>query len=78
MWDQERLGWKGTVRRLTPVPGYPLRVLLIFVAACALSLLPGCEDRRSEGLFWRLSNKTALFAAIAAVCVVVIARRRRT
>jgi hypothetical protein len=47
---------------------------LILVAACLA--LPGCVP--IDRLKWRLSNKAALFAAIAAVCVTVaVANERR-
>ena len=50
------------------------RLFQIAGAACASLCLPGCDW---EERLWRVTNKTALFAAVAAACVVVVVASKR-
>ena len=50
------------------------RAWVIALAASALLALPGCgKERPDAGLLWRLSNRAAVFAALAAAGVTAVA-----
>jgi hypothetical protein len=57
-----------------PIKARMTRLVRLAAAACACLCLPGCYF---DEHLWRVSNKTAVFAAIAAACVVIVVASKR-
>jgi hypothetical protein len=54
------------------------RILRPVIAGIITLSMPGCEDFDARPYFWRITNKTALFATLISVCVVLAVSSRKT